>query len=103
MSDPQCNWERYLQALQRFGSPDDVEKLLRKHGSPEDAVARHAEITEILESRRRWRWVFSLAKEVSGWIVGVGAAIVMVYAGYTFLHTTVRPAEPPDKTEAEPK
>ena len=103
MSDPQYNWERYLQALQRFGTPEDVEKLLRKHGTPDDAVARHAEITEILESRRRWRWVFSLAKETSAWIVGVGAAIVMVYAGYTFLHTTVRPAEPPDKTEAEPK
>ena len=103
MSDPQYNWERYLQALQRFGTPEDVEKLLRKHGTPDDAVARHAEITEILESRRRWRWVFSLAKETSAWIVGVGAAIVMIYAGYTFLHTTVRPAEPPDKTEAEPK
>ena len=103
MSDPQCNWERYLQALQRFGSPEDVEKLLRKHGSPEDAAARHAEITEILETRRRWRWVFSLAKETSAWIVGVGAAIVMMYAGYTFLHTIGRPAERPAQTEAEPE
>jgi hypothetical protein len=103
MSDPQCNWERYLQALQRFGSPDDVEKLLRKHGTPEDAAARHAEITEILETRRRWRWVFSLVKETSAWLVGVGTVIVMIYAGITFLHTIVRPAEKPPHAEEKPE
>lgn len=101
MPEPQHLWERYLQAVQRFGSPEEVDQLLRKIGDPKEAMDRHAKVEKILERHERLRWVFAIVKEVSAWIVGVGAAIVMIYAGYTFLSTTARRADaPPPPFEA---
>ena len=99
MSDPQPLWERYLHMLHRFGSPEEIGEILDDLGRPAKVRERNAEIAAMLEARKRTRWFFALARDTATWIVGVGAAIAMVYGAYTFLHTTAQPPQAPQAVE----
>lgn len=86
-------WEGYLKALERWGEPKDVDDALSSIGRPEEFKARHAEIKAMLESRKRWMWAKDLVKEAAAWIVGVGAAVTLIYGAYGFFRAAPPPTQ----------
>lgn len=83
--DNPARWERYLRALERFGEPEEIDEILRDLGPPARVRERNAELQAMIERTRRWRWLTQAIREAAAWIVGVGAALGVLYGAYTFV------------------
>ena len=101
---PPHQHDEYLRHLASFSTPDEFKTLLKQLGTVEVAMARHAAITEILETNRSKRWVFKWLKDLALWITAVGAAFSMLGGGYVIIASAMRALDRPTKVEQqEPK
>lgn len=83
--DNPARWERLLQVILRFGEPEEIDKILRGLGNPEDVMRRNAELAEMIESKRRRAWFLKSVRDAAVWIGAVGGALMMLYGGFSFV------------------
>jgi hypothetical protein len=79
----------YLEVFASFGTPDEIDGILRKLGRPEHVIERNAEIKAIIEERVFRRWLLTGVKEVAGWIIGVGSAVMLIYGAWAWALPTM--------------
>lgn len=92
--------EPYFKILERWGTPEEIRAVFEKIGRPKDVLARHDEVTTLLEGNGRRRWLISSAKEMAAWISVVGGAIVLLAAVYSsFIRPVPRTSSPPVAVE----
>lgn len=77
-------WREYLRVIAEFSTPEEFKTIVRGLGTPEQVLERNAEIRQIIEGRRFRRWLFGSMREIAAWIGGVGGALMLLYAAWTW-------------------
>jgi hypothetical protein len=67
--------QRYLEVMQRFGSPDEIEALRQIYGTPREVTSRHAKIEAFLDRAEKRAAVWQFVKYLGIGLIGAATLL----------------------------
>ena len=85
MAEKETN-DAHCAIVQNWASDEELRRVLRACGSPDEFLVLIAEVKVIRDERGRRTWLFRTIKDISGWIVAVGAGGTLIFKLISWYH-----------------